>query len=281
MNLLDIVRRSEPPAPWAEGEKIPWSEPAFSARMLREHLSQEHDAASRRAAVIDRQVAWIHGALLGGKPTRVLDLACGPGLYCSRLARLGHSCEGIDYAPASVAYARDQAERDGLDARYRQEDIRHAEYGAGFGLVMLLYGEFNVFRPSEARAILRGAHAALAEGGRLLLEPHTVAGVRAIVGAPSWYSSPSGLFSEQPHLCLEESAWDEAQQVAVVRYYVVDAASGSVQRHASSTQAYTDDGYRDLLRQCGFDEVILEESLEGPGAEVHSGLMVIHGLKGG
>ena len=49
MNLMDVIDRESPPVPWAEGEKIPWSDPAFSQRMLQEHLSQEHDAASRRA----------------------------------------------------------------------------------------------------------------------------------------------------------------------------------------------------------------------------------------
>ncbi|MCA9368642.1 class I SAM-dependent methyltransferase, partial [Candidatus Kaiserbacteria bacterium] len=60
MQLIDIVRRTDAPRPWAEGEKIPWDDPAFSRRMLQEHLSQEHDAASRRFAVIDQHVAWIH-----------------------------------------------------------------------------------------------------------------------------------------------------------------------------------------------------------------------------
>ena len=59
--------------------------------MLQEHLSQEHDAASRRAPIIDRHVHWIHAALLSSHPTAILDLACGPGLYSSRLARLGHA----------------------------------------------------------------------------------------------------------------------------------------------------------------------------------------------
>ena len=31
--------------------KIPWDEPAFSQRMLENHLSQEHDWASRRREV--------------------------------------------------------------------------------------------------------------------------------------------------------------------------------------------------------------------------------------
>ena len=57
MNVLDIVRCATPPLPWAEGEKIPWDEPAFSTRMLQEHLSQLHDGASRRAAVRIRTVS--------------------------------------------------------------------------------------------------------------------------------------------------------------------------------------------------------------------------------
>ena len=57
--LLDIVRRQQPPGNWVEGEKIPWNDPDFSERMLAEHLTQAHDAASRRAALIDRHVRWI------------------------------------------------------------------------------------------------------------------------------------------------------------------------------------------------------------------------------
>lgn len=39
--------------------KIPWDEPAFSQRMLENHLSQDHDWASRRLTVIEQQVTWI------------------------------------------------------------------------------------------------------------------------------------------------------------------------------------------------------------------------------
>ena len=49
MDLNDLVNRQIPPEPWEEGEKTPWHEPEFSQRMLREHLSQEHDAASTQA----------------------------------------------------------------------------------------------------------------------------------------------------------------------------------------------------------------------------------------
>jgi 2-polyprenyl-3-methyl-5-hydroxy-6-metoxy-1,4-benzoquinol methylase len=174
--------------------------------MLKEHLSQAHDAASRRFETIDRHVSWIHEQVLKGKPARILDLGCGPGLYTYRLARLGHSCVGIDFSPASIAYAREQAQEAGLECRYLQQDIRTADYGGEYGLVISIFGEFNVFRPQEAKAILTKACRALAPNGFLLLEPHTFEAVVEIGKQPSsWYSTEKGLFSDAPHLCLQEN----------------------------------------------------------------------------
>lgn len=274
-NLLGIVRRHPAPEPWSEGEKIPWHDPDFSRRMLREHLSQDHDAASRRFEIVDEHVDWIHHAVLDGQPTRILDLGCGPGLYTSRLARHGHTCVGIDFAPASIAYARERAEEGGLDCTYVHADIREADYGAGFGLVMFIYGEFNVFRSGDARTILEKARTALAPGGVLLLEPHTFAAVRRQGKLPAtWYSSAGGLFSDQPHLCLEESFWDDEGRVATARYFIIDASTGDVTRYASSMQAYTDEEYQSLLAECGFIGVEFHASLSG-SPQAQGDLLVI------
>jgi len=264
LNLMDIIRRQGIPKPWAEGEKIPWNDPDFSRRMLDEHLSQAHDAASRRFEIIDRHVGWIHNQVLKGKPAHILDLGCGPGLYANRLARLGHRCVGIDFSPASIAYAREQAEEADLACTYIQQDIRAADYGDGYELVMLVFGEFNVFRPGEARGILEKAWRALVPDGLLLLEPHTFEVVVQIGQRPaSWYAAEKGLFSEQPHIFLQESFWDEGDHVAVERFYVIDAGTGEVTRHSASTQAYTDEEYRSLLAECGFSGVVFYSSLDG------------------
>ena len=262
MTLLDIVNRTPTPAPWAEGDKIPWDEPGFSARMLREHLSQDHDAASRRAETIDAHVAWIHGELLGARPTRVLDLGCGPGLYSHRLARLGHACVGLDFSPASIAYAQEHAA--GLPCTFRHEDIRTADYGAGFGLVMQIFGEINVFTPADLGRLLDKAAAALAPGGLLLLEPHTFEAVARLGRAAStWYTAREGLFSPDPHLCLQENSWDLQTRTASARYYVLDAATGQVARHAQTMQAYDDAAYRAMLSDHGFGEIRFLPSLRG------------------
>ncbi|MEJ2552218.1 MAG: class I SAM-dependent methyltransferase [Anaerolineales bacterium] len=276
MNLIDIIRRQPQPAPWAEGEKIPWNDPEFSQRMLKEHLSQEHDAASRVFEIIDGQVQWIHEHVLAGKPTRILDLGCGPGLYTSRLARLGHKCVGIDFSPASIAYAKQQAQESGLDCAYHLQDIREAEFGEGYGLVMLIYGEFNVFRPEVAREILTRIHRALKPDGYLLLEPHTYEVVVDMGAQPAfWYTAENGLFSDQPYLYLEESMWDGDSQTTIKRYYVIDAVTSEVTRHPETMQAYTDDQYLSTLRTCGFGQVSLEPSFDGQIWTASTGLMAI------
>lgn len=282
MQLLDIVQRSPAPVPWAEGDNIPWHEPAFSARMLHEHLTQEHDAASRRFKTIDRHVHWIHHHLLAGQPARILDLGCGPGLYARRLAKLGHECVGIDYSPASIAYAQDQSAAEGLSIRYVHQDIRAADYGQGFGLVMLIYGEFNVFGPTGANLILRKAYQALRNGGILLLEPHTPVIVREMGDKPTtWYTARQGLFSDRPHLCLQEYFWDEVRQATTIRYWIVDARTHQVTRYAQSFQAYTELEYRAMLEGKGFESVETYRSLAGDSDDGQDGLFALVGHKRG
>ncbi|MBI5880209.1 MAG: class I SAM-dependent methyltransferase [Chloroflexi bacterium] len=251
MELLDLVRReSHAAGGWL---KIPWNDPAFSRRMLAEHLSQSHDGASRRFDTIDRHVEWIHADLLRGRPSRVLDLGCGPGLYANRLAQRGHSCTGIDFSPASIMYARERAADMHLPAVFQQADIRTAEYGSGYDLVMLIYGEFNAFARSDAAAIVSKTRAALANGGTLLLELSTFDSLRQRgERPPSWFTAERGLFSDMPYLCLKESDWDAVRAIATERYFVIDPTNASVTPYAVMTQAYQESDYRQLLSECGF-----------------------------
>jgi SAM-dependent methyltransferase len=222
--------------------KIPWDDPDFSRRMLREHLTQEHDAASRRATIIDQHVTWIHQHLLGAKNSTVLDLGCGPGLYIARLAALGHRCVGIDFSPASIEYARENS-----PCTYISGDVREVEFGSDYDLVMMIFGELNTFSEEDAQLIIDKADAALKHEGTLLLEVHPYETVQRYGQQPrSWYSAKSGLFSESPFLCLEESSFQPPR--AVTRHYVIDAATGQITQYGSTLNAYTDSEYRHLLK---------------------------------
>jgi len=277
MTLLDLFRRDEDPKPWAEGEKIPWNDPEFSRRMLKEHLSQKHDAASRRKRIIRKQVDWIHGTVLGGKKSRVLDLGCGPGLYTAALAGLGHACCGIDFSPASVEYAVKHSPE---ACTYTLGDIRTTGFGSGYDLVMLIFGEFNVFRPRDATLILQNSFAALGSGGKLLLEIQTFDAVYEMGNQPAtWYSADNELFADEPHLCLMESFWNEDQQATIERYYIVDATSGGVSRYASTTQAYSEETLVSMLTGAGFQNVEIFPSLTGKDVSQVSPMIVLLAMR--
>lgn len=281
MQLLDLIQRTPDPDPWSEGDNIPWNQPAFSQRMLKEHLSQEHDAASRKFGHIDQHVQWIHHYALGEKSCQILDLACGPGLYANRLAKLGHQCVGIDYSPASIAYATETAHKENTGCSFFEADIRQAEYGQGYDAAMLIYGEFNVFKPSDIRLILTKMHQALKPGGILILEPHTFEAVQDWgMKSPTWYSQETGLFSEKPHLVMQEYFWDATSQAITIRYLIVDAATGNVVRYAQSLQAYTETQYQNLLEACGYENIRFYPSLTGTPDPGQKALIAVLTQKG-
>ncbi len=280
--LAAILERRLPPLPWVEGDNIPWQEPNFSRRMLAEHLSQEHDLASRRASSIDAHVSFVAERLQGIDNASVLDLGCGPGLYLHRLARQGHRGYGLDFSPAAIDYARRIAAHEQLECRFERADLRHADFGEGFDLVLLIYGQINVFERQHARDILRRAHAALAPGGTLVLEPQTPEAVRgSATTTTSWTTAEHGLFTDVPHIMLHERSWDQASRTTTERWFVIDSETATVERHAMSSCSYDRDELADILRSIGFDHVAAHRSLAGEEDAATPGFFALEASRGG
>ncbi|MGB2864687.1 MAG: methyltransferase domain-containing protein, partial [Sedimentisphaerales bacterium] len=114
---------------WDGVYKIPWDDPDFSRRILAEHLSQEHDLASRKQEMIQTQVRWIHEHICNNTPAKLLDIGCGPGLYIEQFAALDYDCCGIDFSPASIEYARSQM---GDKAKLIEGEVRSVDFGSGY-----------------------------------------------------------------------------------------------------------------------------------------------------
>jgi SAM-dependent methyltransferase len=277
MKLQEILERNMDPQPWVEGERIPWDEPAFSERILKEHLAQDNDAASRPNDRIKKHVDWIHRYLLQGKKGHILDLGCGPGLYTARLAKLGHTCKGIDFAPAPIRHAKQNAPQ---GCEYELADIRTADYGSGYDLIIFIFGALNLFRPVDARLVLEKAFQALNPGGVLLLEASSLDAVDQIGNQPAmWYSAENGLFSDKDHICLMETFWNEEQKVATERFYILDSDSGEVTHHSASTQAYSEDELDAILEELGYGNISFYSSLTGKEEDEINDFLVISAEK--
>lgn len=256
--LWRIYRRSQPAVPWRDGVNLPWDDPLFSERMLREHLDQSHGAASRQQPELLRQVDWLWKHL-GLRPgCQVLDITCGPGLYAVELARRGAQVTGIDFSPASIRYARALAAEQGVDDRCRfiQADVRTAlpdQAGLDFDAALFLYGQLAVFTRAEAAQLLQGAAAALRAGGRLAIE---LLDFERIDKSSStwWFTDNTGLWGDTPFLNLGERTWDEEQRASIDRFYVIELQSGELQEIGLSDSGYEAEEMVALLRSSGFDQ---------------------------
>lgn len=270
--LRAILDAARPPRPWQDGDQLPWSDPGFSRRMLDVHLDPGTHMATRAPEVVRAHVDWLLGQLAvrsgTGGPWRILDVGCGPGLYLHELAARGHAGCGFDFAPEPLRWAREHAEANGLDARFLDADLTALPAGfadlagAPFDAVTFWFGEFHSFRPEQARAFMPRLAGLLRPGGLFVLE-YQPWDLFVREDAATWSAVDESPFHRQPHLWLEEFAWDEDARAEIHVHWIVDAASGAVSRYAQCHQAWTEPELLALLGDAGITAVEDHEPITG------------------
>lgn len=108
--------------------------------------------------------------LVGVRPGRALDLACGPGRNAVHLARRGWSVLGVDLSAVGLAQAAERAAAAGVTLELVRDDVRRLRPApASVDLVVVA----NLHLSSEERRpFFATAVAALRPGGHLFLLGH-------------------------------------------------------------------------------------------------------------
>lgn len=120
----------------------------------------------------DRTAPWLIGApqpavaalaregRIGGT---VLDIGCGTGEHTILLAGLGYDVLGADASPEAVAQARENAESQGVAARFAVADALALESGPYH--TILDSALFHIFDDADRARYVRSLHAACHPGG--------------------------------------------------------------------------------------------------------------------
>ncbi len=260
-----LYRRPDPPVPWQEDGNLPWNDPDFSERMLREHLDESHGAASRTSAEREMQLDWFWRKLGLSAESTVYDVTCGPGLYAVALAERGCRVTGVDFGPAAIAYARELAFAAEVIERctFIESDVRDvAVADSAFDAALLLYGQIAVFPREQAAAVLASVAAALRPGGKLVVELLDQARVDKS-DSSWWFTDDQGLWGERPFLHLGERRWLADQQISAETYITIDLESQAVQEIQLCDQTYAPQEMADLLREAGFSQVDIYPHWDG------------------
>ncbi len=229
--------------------------------MLAAHLSQEHDAASRKAEAIDAQIEHLCFAGVLKEGDRVLDLGCGPGLYASQLCRKGLKVTGVDISRRSVEYAVKHAVENSLDIDYRLADFFDIDFSGEFDAVMQIYGELNTFSDEKRENFLALVHQALKPEGLFIFDI-TTRNLQHREGTGNrWYLFEGGFWRPGKHLFLEDGYDYPEDNVWLDQYIIMDETGVKVYRNWFHD--YSLDTIREVLERAGFSILQIWNDLDG------------------
>jgi ubiquinone/menaquinone biosynthesis C-methylase UbiE len=264
-SLWRIYNRPAIPAPWINGGNLPWDDPEFSRRMLREHLDESHGAASRVTGERLLQVEKLWSWLGLKKGSRLLDVTCGPGLYAVEFARRGCQVTGIDFGPASIAYAGDLAEESGVDnsCQFIEQDVRTMNLEKeSYDAATFIYGQLAVFPQEDAKMLLSRISSTLKPGGRLCIELLDQEKVDK-KNSTWWFTDDSGLWGDKAFLHLGERFWMEKSQMSMERFQILDLEQGELSTITLCDQTYSVESMVELMKQAGFADVEVYPAWDG------------------
>lgn len=147
-----------------------WTDEYISNQMLSFHLNGEVDVASRNTTFIDKSVEWISSYFHVGAGTKIADFGCGPGLYTTRLARKQAEVTGIDFSTRSIEYARRIAMTENLPIEYINQNYVEYETDQRFDLIIMIFCDLAVLKPSKRAKMLSKFHTFLKPQGSILFD---------------------------------------------------------------------------------------------------------------
>lgn len=261
IDIRAILRLMERPAPFEPIGQPIWRDEYVSRQLLAAHLDPNTDAASRRPETVGRSVAWIIDTLQLKPGMAILDLGCGPGLYCQRLARAGMNVTGVDFSETSLAYARKQASEEGLQIDYRLQNYLELADKSRFDAALLIYGDYCVLSPADRRRLLTAVRDSLVKGGRFVLDV-TTKECQKNSGLRAWLAAESGFWSDKPHIVLELGFCYPDEMVSCDQYIVIDQ-DDIIRVFRNWYQDFTAESIRTELESGGFRVLGLYSDLLG------------------
>ena len=201
-----------------------WTDEHTSKQMLSYHLNEAIDVSSRNAEFINRSVEWIVSKFKIGKDSKIADFGCGPGLYPTRLAKLGVSVTGIDFSERSIEYAKEVAIREELNISYVNQNYLEFETEDRFDLVLMIMCDFCALSPIQRKGILNKFHKILEPRGSVLLDVYSLSAFdQREEGAAYEVNQLNGFWSTNKYYGFLNTFKYNEEKVVLDKYTIVES----------------------------------------------------------
>lgn len=208
MNFDILKQYLNEPTLYESGNAIMWIDPYISKQLLACHIDSSNDLASRNELKIKKTINWIIEKY--GKNTgKILDLGCGPGLYTDKLQKLGFNVVGIDFSETAIEYAKSKNNK----VDYHCLNYLDIKYENEFDIVIMIYMDFCVLRPTDRERLLKNTLKALKKNGIFFVDILSNRNIGKMITQNSWEYCEKGFWSDKPYLVLNNGIMYENDQV--------------------------------------------------------------------
>ncbi len=211
-----LLSLSKKPVLWKRSEELFWDDEHISKGMLEMHLNPNLELASRTHDTIDNSVQWLSTIIKAN--SKILDLGCGPGLYGSRLSKLGYDVTGVDYSKRSITYAKEHDKK----TKYIYQNYLDIDFDNEFDVIILIYCDFAALTKDERKTLLSKVRKALKSSGLFIFDVFSITSFKNEDTQPTWsFYESGGYWSSNPHICLEAIHRYENNTVSLNQFIVV------------------------------------------------------------
>ncbi len=267
MKIKKLIEAAKKPAIYTQGTSSMWEDEYISSQLLKTHLSQNTDLASRKETTICSTVKWILDKVPGNR-LRILDLGCGPGLYTEKLAESGHCVTGMDFSSHSISYAIESAKRKKLDISYIKQDYLKLEEENKYDLIVMIFTDFGVLPPDQRRILLKNIHRALKPGGTFLFDVLNENFPLREHVSKEWEMSEKGFWRNCPYLALTESFYYSEQNVTLNQHIIIDE-TGKMETYRFWVHTFPHAELAKIMSSAGFSTTKCYESVI-PDSDMYS-----------
>ena len=233
-------------------EHCVWKEPYVSAKVLETHLDPAVGAASRKIEYIEREAGFIAHFLNLNRSSKILDLGCGPGLYCEEFCKEGLEVTGIDFCRNTIHYAMQQAKEKHLRINYVHQDYLEMKYKNEFDVVTQIFYDFCSLSNERRDLLLKKVYQALKPDGYFVFDVLTEEHFDPLGIKKSWHvGGQDGFWSQDQHLVLARNVEYPEADVHLIQYMIVES-NGKIKNYHTWHHYYSLKKMESLLADHGF-----------------------------
>lgn len=239
-----------------------WEDDYISKGMLKAHLDDTQDSATRKLAFVEKSIDWIADTFPCNQYPKVLDLGCGPGIYTQRFQKKGYHVTGIDISSRSIAYAKKSAQEKGLDITYLRADYTNMQLQDTFHLITMIYCDFGVLSFETRKSLLKDIYQLLRPDGMFLFDVFRSTKYEGMQEAKTWEVCEHGFWHEKLCLILH-SFYRYDEDNSFLQQYTIMTKEDEVYRYHIWEHTFT---YEELileLTSAGFNNIRFYATVTG------------------